>query len=169
MSRTQIPRPAHRGASFRVLKQFSTLRSAAIRHARKARCPCPRCHVHCWTFHKGINEVTELQIKPRLSVNDPGLIHRLVVNGAGVGCLSAYMCAREMAAGRLVQLFPDWSLPHVDVSVVFPSSRAHSPAVRAFVEHMNKATVPGKLWKDETLAAEPPLRRRRAGKAKQSK
>ena len=122
-----------------------------------------------WTFHKAINEVTKLQIQPRLSVNDPGLIHRLVVNGAGVGCLSAYMCVREMAAGRLVRLFPDWSLPHVDVSVVFPSSRALSPAVRAFVEHMKNASVPGKLWRGETLAAERPLKRRRTSKAKQSR
>jgi hypothetical protein len=40
----------------------------------------------------------------------------------------------------------------VDVSIVYPSSRGLSPAVRAFVEHMKQTAAAGKLWLDDPIA-----------------
>jgi len=82
-------------------------------------------------------------------VNDPHSIHRLVVNGGGVGCLARYLCAPEIEAGRLVRLFPDWSLPSVDVSLVFPSNRELAPTVRAFVEFMRSEFCSSRHWLDD--------------------
>jgi DNA-binding transcriptional LysR family regulator len=101
-----------------------------------------------WTFKQG-GEPRAIETHPRIRVNDPLTIHRMVVNGAGVGVISGYLCAPEIAAKRLVRLFPEWKLDSVDVSIVYPSRRDLSPVVRAFVEFMKEASTPGELWQDD--------------------
>jgi DNA-binding transcriptional LysR family regulator len=103
-----------------------------------------------WTFKQG-GEVRPIESHPRLCVNDPLTIHRIVLNGAGVGVISGYLCAPEIAAGRLVHLFPEWKLDPVDVSIVYPSRRDLSPVVRAFVDFMKESSRPGELWQDDPL------------------
>jgi len=103
-----------------------------------------------WTFKQG-GEPRAIETHPRIRVNDPLTIHRMVVNGAGVGVISGYLCAPEIAAKRLVRLFPEWKLDSVDVTIVYPSRRDLSPVVRAFVDFMKEASKPGKLWQDDPL------------------
>ena len=67
-----------------------------------------------WTFKQG-GKVCPVETHPRLCVNDPLTIHRMLVNGAGIGVISGYLCGPEIAAGRLVRLFSDWKLESVDV------------------------------------------------------
>ena len=104
-----------------------------------------------WTFSRG-SETIRLETKPRISVNEALTIHRLVFNAAGIGLLSGYICAPEIGAGRLINLFPDWSPPTVEVSLVFPSRRELSPVVRAFVDYMREVNRPGFLWMNDPLA-----------------
>jgi DNA-binding transcriptional LysR family regulator len=105
-----------------------------------------------WAFSRG-DETIRLETKPRISVNEALTIHRLVSNAAGLGLLTGYICAPEIAAGRLVYLFPDWSPSAIEVSLVFPSRRELSPIVRAFVDYMKESSRPGTLWMDDPLAA----------------
>jgi len=104
-----------------------------------------------WTFRRG-GETLTINAHPRICVNDALTIHRLVVNGAGIGIISGYLCAPDIAAGRLVRLFPEWRLDALEVNVVFPSRRELSPVVRAFVDFMRDASKPGALWQDDPLS-----------------
>jgi LysR family transcriptional regulator for bpeEF and oprC len=104
-----------------------------------------------WASSRG-EETIRLETKPRISVNEALTIHRLVSNAAGLGLLTGYICAPEIAAGRLVYLFPDWSPSAIEVSLVFPSRRELSPVVRAFVDYMKESSRPGILWMDDPLA-----------------
>jgi DNA-binding transcriptional LysR family regulator len=106
-----------------------------------------------WTFSKPNAESQSVELSPRMTVNDPLTIHRLVLNGAGVGGLSAYLCATDIEAGRLVRLFPQWRMASVEVSVVFPSNRELSPAVRALVEFLKDASKPGAGWQSDLVAS----------------
>jgi DNA-binding transcriptional LysR family regulator len=103
-----------------------------------------------WIFTKG-SDVVSLEAKPRLCVNEALTLFRLVVNGAGIGVLSGYLCAPEIAAGRLVRLVPEWKLPPVEVNIVFPSRRELAPAIRAFADFMREVSVPGQLWQRDPL------------------
>ena len=91
----------------------------------------------CWTFTKD-GETKKLEIPARVSVNEESAIKKLVVNGAGIGVLSAYCCRPALASGQLVPLFPEWSIPPLDVNIVFASKRELSPNVRAFVDFMKE-------------------------------
>lgn len=90
-----------------------------------------------WTFTKD-GETKIFEIATRICVNEALAIHRLVTNGAGIGIISGYICQPAFASGQLVPLFPDWSIPAVDVNVVFASKRELSPNVRAFVDFMKE-------------------------------
>lgn len=50
-------------------------------------------------------------------------IQRLVLNGAGLGVLSAHLRAPGIAVGNLVRLFPERALLPAEVGVVFPGDR----------------------------------------------
>jgi DNA-binding transcriptional LysR family regulator len=113
-----------------------------------------------WTFAGRHGESNSVEPSLRISVNEALTVHRLVLNGAGIGVLSAYLCGPDIAAGRLVHLFPEWQLPSVDVSVLFPSNRELSPVVRAFVDFIKQASRPGAAWQTDPLtkAVEMPQR-----------
>ena len=90
-----------------------------------------------WTFTKD-GETKSLELPTRICVNEALAVHRLVTNGAGIGIISGYICRPAFADGQLVPLFPDWSIPPVDVNIVFASKRELSPNVRAFVDFMRE-------------------------------
>jgi DNA-binding transcriptional LysR family regulator len=111
--------------------------------------PAPDGRPRPWTFSREAQTI-RLDPTPRISVNEALTVHRLVLNGAGLGILSGYICVPEIAAGRLYHLFPEWKPPAVDVHLVFPSRRELSPVVRAFVDFMKEVSKPGRLWMNDS-------------------
>jgi DNA-binding transcriptional LysR family regulator len=101
-----------------------------------------------WTFSNSKHRTAKIEPRPRIIVNDPLTIDRLVANGAGIGCVSGYLCTPDFKTGRLIHLLSEWTLPSVKVSVVFPSHRELAPAVRAFVDFIQNASQPGVSWQD---------------------
>jgi DNA-binding transcriptional LysR family regulator len=100
-----------------------------------------------WRFTRN-GEEARIALHPRVTVNEALTIHRLVLGGAGIGILSAYLCAPAFADGRLVRLLPEWTPPPVEVSLVFPSKRELSPAVRAFADFLKETSQHGALWQE---------------------
>ena len=99
-----------------------------------------------WTFdQEGTSQTVTL--RPRVVVNEALTAFRLVLNGAGLGVASAYLCAPELRAGRLVRLFPDWRLPALDVNLVFAGGSPLSLAAQAFIDYMRDSNRPGQLWR----------------------
>jgi DNA-binding transcriptional LysR family regulator len=102
-----------------------------------------------WTLSKPSGEKIEVEVNPHISVNDPHTILALVLNGGGIGCLARYLCAPQIAAGKLVDLFPEWQVPSVDVSLVFPSSRELAPTIRAFVDFARDDLGASHYWRGD--------------------
>ena len=101
-----------------------------------------------WVFTRD-GKQSRVALHPRVTVNEALTVHRLILSGAGLGIVSGYLCAPGLADGRLVHLLPDWSLPSVEISLVFPSRRELSPAVRAFADFMKEISRPGELWQND--------------------
>ncbi|MHB0705076.1 LysR family transcriptional regulator [Roseomonas mucosa] len=104
-----------------------------------------------WTFRKADCTVEHRQ-DPRFTVNCALTIQRLLLNGAGIGVSSGYLCVPEIAAGKMVRLFEDWSLPSVPVHAVFPSHRERSSAVRVFLDFLRETCWDGHQWQFDPLA-----------------
>jgi len=107
-----------------------------------------------WSFARN-GRTVEVTVAPRVCVNDALTINRLIINGTGIGIMSNYLSAPEIAAGRLVQLLSDWAAPPVGCALVFLSKRELAPAVRAFVDYMKEVNPPGRHWLDNAPPADP--------------
>lgn len=103
-----------------------------------------------WSFLRDGTR-SEIVVEPRVAVNDALTISRLVSHGTGIGIISAYLCAPEIEARRLVHLLPEWTAPAVNVHLIFPSKRELAPAVRAFVDFMKEANPPGLHWQNNEV------------------
>lgn len=98
-----------------------------------------------WRFTRN-GETVEHRQSARIAVNCALTTHRLILNGVGIGMSSGYLCGPQIVAGKLVRLFPEWTLPSVEVNAVFPSKRELSPRVRAFVDYMRENCREGHQW-----------------------
>lgn len=103
-----------------------------------------------WEFRKD-DETRRIIPRPRVHLDEVLTIYRLIRNGAGIGVVSAYICGPDIAEGRLIRLFPDWSMPSLPVSLVYPSRRELAPAVRAFADFMKEAGTRGQAWRIDPL------------------
>jgi len=66
-----------------------------------------------------------------------GLVHSLVA-GMGAAALPEYFTWEAMQDGRLIDLFPDWTIPSSPICVVTPPGRARPARVRALLEFLRE-------------------------------
>jgi DNA-binding transcriptional LysR family regulator len=84
----------------------------------------------------------EIEVQPRLVVNDFDTLQEAVGAGLGVGLIPAFRCADDLRDRSLEQILPDWTIAETPIHAVYPSSRHLSPKIRAFVEHLAKEMSP---------------------------
>ncbi|WP_243690133.1 LysR substrate-binding domain-containing protein, partial [Cronobacter sakazakii] len=60
---------------------------------------------------------------PRLSSDSLYAIRRTILNGLGVGMISAWAVEEDLREGRLVQLLPQWQAPALPVYLLYPWAR----------------------------------------------
>ncbi|MGG7566805.1 LysR substrate-binding domain-containing protein [Rhodovulum sp. DZ06] len=59
--------------------------------------------------------------------------------GLGAAILPDFLVAAPLAAGRLVRLLPDWTLPEGGIFIVYPPARFRPPRVAAFTDLLVEA------------------------------
>jgi len=72
----------------------------------------------------------------RIAVNSPGVIQRLLLEGAGIGALPERFAQEDVDLGRLVRVLPEWCLPASPVWAVMPMRRFMPAKTRAFLTHL---------------------------------
>lgn len=78
----------------------------------------------------------------RIEVVDPLVRHGLIVAGAGVAWLPAFLCRDDVAAGRLVNLLPQLLRGQVEIHALFTVHGGATPKVRAFTDFLASAMGP---------------------------
>ncbi|KPC53740.1 LysR family transcriptional regulator [Amantichitinum ursilacus] len=69
-----------------------------------------------------------------LSINDAENYAHGALLGCGLVQLPRFHVAEDLAAGRLVEVLPDWISPDLPVSALYPYRRQLSPRVRVFID-----------------------------------
>ena len=87
-----------------------------------------------WRLAGPQGRMHELAVPTRLATDHFGLRLRAAVAGLGVTMLPEYHALPEIAAGRLIEVLPDWRFPINHLQAVYPSQRGLSPAVRALLD-----------------------------------
>jgi DNA-binding transcriptional LysR family regulator len=74
--------------------------------------------------------------EPRMTCGDFVALRDAAAAGLGVTLLPDHVCRNDLASGRLVRIFPEWSGQNGIVHIVFTTRRGLPPAVRAFIDHL---------------------------------
>ncbi|MYM36403.1 LysR family transcriptional regulator [Duganella sp. FT94W] len=63
------------------------------------------------------------------------------LSGDGVLCATTFSVKDDVAAGRLVRVLPDWTLPESDIHAVYPATSHVPQKVRVFIDALKAATA----------------------------
>jgi DNA-binding transcriptional LysR family regulator len=94
-----------------------------------------------WRFRRATSE-TSVRIQRRLTVSAAEGVRAAVITGQGFAISSQWMFAPELESGEVVSVLDDWTLPPIDLWVMFPSGRLTSTKARTFVKWFEK-TISG--------------------------
>ncbi|MFM2043321.1 MAG: hypothetical protein RLY86_1897 [Pseudomonadota bacterium] len=85
-----------------------------------------------WRFRKGTAEMS-VTVQGRIAFTAAEGVREGLLAGLGLAITSHWMVAPELAAGTLVPVLGDWSLPAMDLWAVYPTGRLPTAKARAFV------------------------------------
>lgn len=98
--------------------------------------------VTLWRFTHPKNGRTTVRIKPSLSSNDGEIIRDWALAGLGVIVRSEWDVAEDLAAGRLKEILPRWSLPAADVVALLHTRQGRSGRMKAFLQALRNRLSP---------------------------
>ena len=93
-----------------------------------------------WKLVRG-KETWEAIPKGRVAVNSLSVIHRLLLDGAGIGALPDRFVEEDVRLKRLVRVLPQWCLPSVPAWAVMPVRRYLPAKTRLFLSHLETFLV----------------------------
>ena len=81
-------------------------------------------------------ETATLALNSALQSNSTLMLRELLLAGSGIGYLPHWLAQDDLAAGRLVQLLPEWELHRVTLHAAYPDRRHLSAKVRSFIDFL---------------------------------
>ena len=98
-----------------------------------------------WQFQRD-DEHCEVTVSPVFSANNGRALHQAALAGAGIVYHTSFLAARDIAAGRLQVVLPDWQVPLNHLTALYPATRRLSPAVRALIDVLVSEFSPLPEW-----------------------
>lgn len=86
-----------------------------------------------WVFRRGTSEIS-IRLRTRLTLSAAEGVREAVLAGQGFAITSRWMFAPELASGLVTPILKDWTLPAMELWVIYPSGRLTSTKARAFVK-----------------------------------
>jgi DNA-binding transcriptional LysR family regulator len=96
-----------------------------------------------WTFRRAGAKVT-VDVAPRLRVDSGALVLAAARGGLGVTRLPSFVCERDLAAGSLVPVCPEWQIERAGVWALTSSRADRSATLRAFLTLLRAQLAPGR-------------------------
>ncbi len=84
-----------------------------------------------WAFARGAEKM-DIEVEGSLITNDLDHVVRAALSGLGISYMLEEYMAPHIAAGRLVPVLEDWSMPFAGYHLFYPSRRQVPPKLRAF-------------------------------------
>jgi DNA-binding transcriptional LysR family regulator len=69
-----------------------------------------------------------------------------VLSGLGIAALPAFICKRDLAEGRIVEVLPGWRPPGRSFFAVFPHQQVMPTRVRSFIDFLVERLRPALSW-----------------------
>jgi DNA-binding transcriptional LysR family regulator len=91
---------------------------------------------HQWCLIGPGGQTAVIQHKPRLITEDMVTLRLAALRGVGVGQFPTMVVAKDLSAGTLVDVLPDWAPRSGIIHAAFPSRRGLLPSVRALLDFL---------------------------------
>lgn len=91
---------------------------------------------HLWCLEGPAGQSAELRHQPRYVTDDMQALHQAALQGLGIVQLPHMVVDRDLAAGRLIDILPQWAPRSGIVHAVFPSRRGLLPSVRSLIDYL---------------------------------
>jgi DNA-binding transcriptional LysR family regulator len=98
----------------------------------------PSARYSSWTLTDGA-ATYEFGRPARFVSNNLAAVRRSVLAGAGIASLTDFSVARDLAAGTLVRVLPEWRGRPIEAHLVYPARERLPPRLQLFIEHMSRA------------------------------
>lgn len=92
-----------------------------------------------WRFLDGKGVVHPVKVWGPLHANNGDTVRAASLAGLGIAWQPTFLIGEDLRAGRLVPLMPDYHLPDIDISALYPSRRHLSAKVRVMVDFLADA------------------------------
>jgi len=102
--------------------------------------------VTLWRLRKRRNDIA-VRVPAILSSNDGQVARQWALAGKGVVMRSEWDVAESLAAGKLVRVLPDWSLPDADVVALVAGRTGLSARVKLFLAFLQARFKPLPPWR----------------------
>lgn len=96
----------------------------------------PALPKHVWELHDAAGASVSIMHTPRLVTDDMAQLLHAALEGVGVVKLPSMVVNAHIAAGRLLNLVPDWTPQSGIVHAVFPTRRGLLPSVRGLIDFL---------------------------------
>lgn len=91
-----------------------------------------------WSLENSEGLKTSIPFNPQLCSDDMSTLKNAAIEGLGIVSLPAYTCKIEVRKGSLARVLPDWKSGNAQLSLLMPSRKGISPAVRMFSDYLLK-------------------------------
>ena len=91
----------------------------------------------CWSFYQKETHV-QVKISGRFRANSAQSVHKMVLQGNGIGMSPDYVVKNDLNKGRLVQLLNQYKTNEFGVYAVYPHNKHLAAKVRAFIDYLVK-------------------------------
>jgi DNA-binding transcriptional LysR family regulator len=109
--------------------------------------------------HETTGEQQHVAFRPQLVTDSLYALRNTAIEGLGVAVGSSWILAEDVAAGRLVQLLPQWRPDPLPVSLMYPYARFYPARLRHFIDTMKEAmpaAVRGAVGWNALMRKQPP-------------
>jgi DNA-binding transcriptional LysR family regulator len=100
---------------------------------------------HRWALHNAEVEVS-VEFLPRLLCNDLLLLRQAVLSELGIASLPAFLCKRDLADGRLVEVLPGWQAADMQFFALFADPKGVPVRVRTLIDFLVEHLRPTLSW-----------------------
>lgn len=100
---------------------------------------------HRWDLHND-SAATAVEFSPRLICNDLLLLRQAVLSEIGIANLPAFLCKRDLAEGRMVDVLPGWQTADMNFYALFPDPRGIPVRIRSLIDYLVEHLRPTLSW-----------------------
>ncbi|WP_395743408.1 LysR family transcriptional regulator [Prosthecobacter sp.] len=83
-------------------------------------------------------QVKKLKLSPVMLLDTVTALREAAIEGAGFTILPEWMAGRDITAGRLVQLLPDWHLAPIDLQIAHAAHEHLPQRVKSLIEYLEQ-------------------------------